>query len=121
MTEQEILNQIPDNWAEDIAESELEDRAAESWPSVIFSFAEKKGVKTTGSLEKIIIRIAKADGISKRREKAALKETCIANAKMDIFAERYGHLFPKDANGELSFSLPMLMKITGLPLEEEIC
>ena len=117
MTEQETLDQIPDNWAEDIEQSELEARASEIWPTVIFSFAEQMGIKTTGSLDKIINRMAKVHGVTKRKERESLKNTCIQNAKIDIFTEKYGYLFSKDINRELSYSLPMMRKITGLPLE----
>lgn len=116
MLEEEILNQIPCNWADDIEKAELNVRAAEIRPSVIIGFAEQLGLKTTGSLDKIIIRLAKAHGVTKKKERESLKNTCIQSAKMDIFADRYGHLFPKDENGELSYSLPMLKKISGLTL-----
>ncbi|MCP4115813.1 MAG: hypothetical protein GY737_10485 [Desulfobacteraceae bacterium] len=118
MREKEILDQIPDNWDEDIKDSELNVKMSEIWPAVVFSFAEQLGIKTTGSIDKIIIRLAKAHGVTKRKERESLRDTCIQNVKIDIFTERYGHLFLKDMNGELSYSLPMLRKITGLPLEE---
>jgi hypothetical protein len=118
MTETEILEQIPDNWADDITKAELESRAKEMWVTVVLAFAEQMGVKTTGSTAKIIARIAKKQRLSKKQETAALKNTCIQNAKIDIFTERYGHLFAKDENGELSLSIPMLRKITELPLGE---
>jgi hypothetical protein len=118
MLEEKILNQIPCNWADDIEKAELDDRAAKIWPSVILGFAEQLGLKTTGSLDKVIIRLAKVHGVTKKKERESLKKTCIESSKMDIFAERYGHLFQKDENGELSYSLPMLKKISGLPLDE---
>ncbi|MBT8342519.1 MAG: hypothetical protein HKP58_00800 [Desulfatitalea sp.] len=118
MLEEEILNQIPCNWADDIEKAELDDRVAEIRPSVIVGFAEQLGLKSTGSLDKIIIRLAKAHGVTNKKERESLKKTCIQSAKMDIFAERYGHLFQKDENGELSYSIPMLKKISGLPLYE---
>jgi hypothetical protein len=118
VNEQEILEQIPDTWAEDIEKSELEFRAKEMWLPIVLSLAEQMGVNTTGSTEKIIARMAKKDRVSKKKETASLKNTCIQNAKIDIFTERYGHLFSKDENGELSLSIPMLRKITGLSLEE---
>jgi hypothetical protein len=118
MLEDDILNRIPYNWADDIEKSELDDRAAEIWSSVILGFAEQLRLKTTGPLDKIIIRLAKAQGVTKKKERESLKKTCIQSAKMDIFTERYGHLFKKDENGELSYSLSMLKKISGLPLDE---
>jgi len=118
MKEQEVLDQIPDNWADDIEKSELNVRASEIWSTLILSLAEQMGIKTTGSFDKIIIRMAKAHGVTKRKERESLKNTCTQNTKMDIFTEIYGHLFPKDINGELSYSIPMMRKITGLPLEE---
>ncbi len=118
MDEQDILDQIPNNWADDIEKSELDDSVAEIWSSVIFSFAEQLGLRTTGSMDKVIIRLAKAHGVTKKQERASLQKTCIQSIKMDIFSERYGHLFPKDINGELSYSLSMMRKITGLPLSE---
>ncbi|MCP4542891.1 MAG: hypothetical protein GY832_37710 [Chloroflexi bacterium] len=88
------------------------------WVTVVLAFAEQMGVQTTGPTTRIIARIAKAQGLSKKRETSALRNTCIQNAKIDIFTERYGHYFAQDENGDLSFSIPMLRKITGLPLEE---
>ncbi len=118
MIEEEILDQIPDNWGEDIENSELDARALEIWSSVVFSFADQLGIKTTGSIDKVVIRLAKAHGVTKRKERESLMNTCIQDVKIDIFTERYGHLFPRNRNGELSYSLPMLRKITGLPLED---
>ncbi len=117
MTEQEILDQIPDTWADDIERMELELRAKDVWSSVIRGFAEQLGLKTTGSLDQMIARIAKKHGVSKKKERESLKQTCLQNAKIDIFIERYGHLFLRDNTGELSYSIPMLRKMTGLPLE----
>ena len=47
MLEDDILNRIPYNWADDIEKSELDDRAAEIWSSVILGFAEQLRLKTT--------------------------------------------------------------------------
>ncbi len=116
MNEENILDQIPNNWADDIEKPVVDDRVAEIWSSVIMAFAEQLGLKTSGSIDKIIIRLAKAHGVTKKKEWESLKKTCTQSVKMDIFSERYGHLFPKDINGELSYSLPMMKKITGLPL-----
>ena len=85
--------------------------------SSIWSFATSMLLLLT-SIDKVIIRLAKAHGVTKKKERDSLKKTCIESVKMDIFSERYGHLFQKDKNGELSYSLPMMRKITGLPLYE---
>ena len=116
MTEQEVLDTIRDDWIKDVSLSEIEERAKEVWPSVIIGFAEQLGISPTENLDKIITQLAKFHKISKKQEMESLKNTCIQNSKIDIFTNKYGHLFEKDEYGELSYSLPMLRKITGLAL-----
>ncbi len=117
MTEQEALDKIPDDWIKDVSKSELEEKAKEAWSSVIFEIAEQLGIAPTDNLDEMITRLAKSHRISKKKEIEALKNTCIQNSKIDIFTERYGYLFKKDKYGELSYSLPMLRKITGMALK----
>ena len=117
MTEQEALSKIPNDWIKDVSKSELEERAKEAWSSVIFEIAEQLGVAPTENLDEMITQLAKAHRISKKKEIEALKNTCIQNSKIDIFIERYGYLFKKNKYGELSYSLPMLRKITGMALK----
>jgi hypothetical protein len=117
MTEQEALNKIPNDWIKDVSKLELEERAKEMWSSVIFGIAEQLGVAPTENLDEMITRLAKAHRVSKKKEIETLKNTCIQNSKIDIFIERYGYLFTKDENGDLSYSLPMLRKITGMALK----
>jgi hypothetical protein len=117
MTEQEALNKIPNDWIKDISKSELEEMAKEMWPTVIFGIADQLGIAHKEDLDEMISQLAKAHRISKKKEIETLKETSIQNLKIDIFTERYGYLFEKDNYGELSYSLPMLRKITGLVLK----
>jgi hypothetical protein len=117
MTEHQALNKIPNDWINDVSKSELEERAEEMWSSVIFELAEQLGVAPTDNLDELITQMAKAHRVSKKKEIETLKNTCTQNAKIDIFIERYGHLFTKDKNGELSYSRPMLRKITGMALK----
>ena len=113
MTEKEALSTIPDNWIKDVNPLKLEEMAKEVWSSVIFGIAEQLGIAPSENLNKMIVKLAKFHKISKKNEIESLKNTCIQNSKIEIFMERYGHLFKKDKYGELSYSLPMLRKITG--------
>ncbi len=117
MTEQEALNTIPDDWIKDIDPVELEEMANESLLSIIFLMADQLGVAPIGNTEKMITQLAKIHKISRQKEIEQLKVTSIQNSKIDIFIERYGDLFKKDKDGELSYSRPMLKKITGITLK----
>ena len=117
MTEQEALNTIPDDWIKDIDPAELEEMANESLISVIFLMANQLGVAPVANTEKMISQLAKIHKISRQKEIEQLKLTSIQNSKIDIFIERYGDLFKKDKDGELSYSRPMLKKITGITLK----
>ena len=117
MTEQEALNTIPDDWIKDIDPAELEEMANESQASVIFGLADQLGIAPVGNIDKMITQLAKAHKISRKKEIEQLKDTCIQNSKIDIFIERYGDLFKKDKDGELSYSRPMIKKITGISLK----
>ena len=118
MTEQEILNTIPDNWADDIDQELLQEIADGYEIPLVLAFAKQFGVKTGPSIsvDKMIRNIANKQGISVSREMEALKTTCYSNAKMEIFLERYGLLFSKDSTGDYSYSIPMIRKMTGLPV-----
>jgi hypothetical protein len=118
MTEQEALGTIPDDWGKDIPPAELEEKAKEMWPSVVRGLAEERGISFSpiDSTDKIVSKLARAQRISKHKALQTLNDTCLQNSKIDIFIEKYGHLFKQDKHGELSYSLPMLRKITGLDL-----
>jgi len=49
LNEKNILDQIPNNWADDIEKSVIDDGVVEIWTSIIIAFAEQLGLKTTGS------------------------------------------------------------------------
>ncbi|WPD22787.1 MAG: hypothetical protein SD837_21700 [Candidatus Electrothrix scaldis] len=118
MTEQEALDSIPDDWAKDISPAELKERTNAMWPSVVRGLAEERGVRISPSdtTDKIISKLARQQRRSKANILQSLRDTCLQNSKIDIFTEKYGHLFTQDKHGELSYSLPMLRKITGLDL-----
>ena len=119
MTEQAILNTIPDDWADDIDQELLQKMAEESETTIVTAFAEQLGVKTGPfiSVDEMIRNIAKKQGVSELEERDRFKRTCYNSAKMDIFFERYGHLFKKGfLSGDYSYSKPMIRKITGLPV-----
>lgn len=116
MAEQAILDTIPDDWAAEIDKQQLKTMALLARPSVIHGIAEQLNIFPSENLDELVKKIAKAHNVSLRRELDALEETCIQNAKIDLFTERYGHLFDTDKNGELSHSIPMLRKITGMQL-----
>jgi hypothetical protein len=116
MAEQAILDTIPDDWAADIDQRQLKTMALLSRPSVIHGIAEQLNIAPSKNLDELVKKIAKAHNVSLKRELDALEVTCINNAKIDLFTERYGHLFNADKNGDLSHSIPMLRKITGMSL-----
>ena len=107
----------PYNWIKDVSPVELEKRTKEMWALVIYEFAKQEGIFPSNDLDQMITQLAKIHKVSKEKEIKTLKSTCLQNAKIDIFIEKYGHLFKKDKNGDLSYSIPMLRKITGLALE----
>ena len=118
MTEQEALDSISNDWGKDIPPAELKERAEKMWPSVVRGLAEERGIRfsPTDTTDKTVSKIAKKQGLSKSKTLQSLRVTCLQNSKIDIFIEKYGHLFKQDKHGELSYSLPMLRKITGLDL-----
>jgi len=118
MTEKEALDSIPDDWIRDVNSVEVEQRAREMWSSVVFGLAEEQGIRlsATDTIDSVVTKLAKGHRISKSKEWKSLKETCLQNSRIDIFTTKYGHLFEKDENGELSYSIAMLRKITGLQL-----
>ena len=118
MTEKEALDSIPDDWIKDINLVELEEIANQMWSSVVFGLAEEQGIRhsATDTINSVVTKLAKAHRVSRSKELKALRETCLQNSRIDIFTKKYGHLFEKDKYGELSYSRPMLRKITGLQL-----
>jgi len=116
MAEQSILDGIQDDWAKDIDPRQLATMALQARHNIIYGFAEQLNIAPSNNLDTLVAKIAKAHNISLKEELAALEVTCIQSAKMDLFVERYGHLFEMDENGDLSYSIPMMRKITGLPL-----
>ncbi|MFZ4622921.1 MAG: hypothetical protein ACOYNF_01675 [Rhodoferax sp.] len=116
MAEQSILNGIQDDWATEIDPRQLATMALQARHSIICGFAEQLNIAPSNNLDTLVAKIAKAHNISLKQELAALEVTCIQAAKIDLFVERYGHLFEMDENGDLSYSIPMMRKITGFPL-----
>ena len=116
MTEQEALDKISDDWVEGIDPTELGKRANEMWSTVVIELAREQGIRpsATDTIDNIVIKLAKAHKVSNAKELQSLKNTCLQNAKIDIFTEKYGYLFEQDEYRELSYSLPVLRKITGL-------
>ena len=116
MAEQELLDTIPDNWATGIDPRQLAAMALQVRPSIIYGFADQLNITPSSNLDTLVAKIAKAHNVSLKQELAALEQTCIECAKTDLFIERYGHLFAMDDSGDLSYSIPMMRKITGMPL-----
>jgi hypothetical protein len=112
-TESEILDQIPDTWADDIGEAELNVRAEQIFQITIATLAEESGLSAIQPPEKILSSVLSGTGKDVGEAIAELHAVSVKTAKTVIFNERYGHMFPKDPNGELSMSSAMFAKITG--------
>ncbi len=116
MTEQSLLDGIPDDWATEINPRQLATMALQARHDIIYGFAEQLNIAPSNNLDTLVAKIATAHNVSLKQEVEALEGTCIQYAKTDLFVERYGHLFEMDENGDLSYSIPMMRKISGLPL-----
>jgi hypothetical protein len=117
MTEQQALDTIPDDWLDDVDPEQLEEIAKEAWTPVILQFAKQvSGLQPTENLALIIKQLSIAYGVTEKQQIDELKNACLQNAKIEVFAEIYGDLFEKDDNGDLSYSPAMIRKITGLDL-----
>lgn len=112
-TEKEILDQIPDTWADDISEAELNVRAEQIFHITTAKLAEGTSLSSIHPPEKIIASVLSGMGKDEGEGIAELQAVSVMTAKMLIFNERYGHMFPKNTEGELSMSPAMFTKITG--------
>lgn len=112
-TEKQILNRIPDAWDRDISAAEIRAQAEKIFHETIAKLSKKTELNSIHSPEKIIAAFLRGTGEEVGRAIAELQVLSFEKAKAVLFTERYGHILPRDVNGQLSLSSAMWVKITG--------
>lgn len=117
MNYEEIANEIPDDW---YSQEELKEETAVQYQKILVSAAHLEGVEIQdeSDIEPLIEQIAKKMNLSFELAKTVLFEQATSEALVVLFKDKYGHLLPKDTNGEVGFPLPILAKMAGKPVEE---
>ena len=100
MRDKDILRLIPEDWQDRIDRSEFEDETLRVNEDLRALASSRLNLKNP-SREEIIMACSKAWNTTTVHVENSWETIINLRVKIRLFSRHYGHLFPKDENGEL--------------------
>jgi len=113
----EILSLIPDNWLELIDKTEIDENTIEITQELIGLASKQLGIETPNQ-DEVIIKASQTWNMTIEEVRDALRTVIHLRATTRLFIKHYGHLFPKDEEGNSVLKPAEIAKIHGKSVEE---
>lgn len=119
MDENDILNQIPLDWYEQLEQKEIEVEQERAFHFSVRSLIKTIGItKENPSIETILKTGAEFFKITEQEVHDNLIDLAQNSANIQLFNKYYGHLLPKDETGNVLFSPKIMAIVSGRPEED---
>ncbi|MCP4757497.1 MAG: hypothetical protein GY866_42095 [Proteobacteria bacterium] len=119
MTENDILNQIPEDWLERIDRSDIHD-VTRDVTNELLVLAGRRLKLDNPSLDEVASVGTKVWHMTSNEVRNTLKSIIDLRATTRLFVGRYGHLFPRDEKGNPILRPAEIARIHGRSEEEII-
>lgn len=106
-----VLEQIPDNWMDDVSEEEFSQAISKASMDLLVRAAQSMDLDIMD--EQVLEKLAEAQKMTMDEFQEDMSSRCFSMAQAEVFYKYYGEVLPKNEEGDIFLTPAIIAKMSG--------